>query len=62
VKIEITVAQDVPLPLKQTLARCGFAVEPCGSGFRLRVGQTWLGFDQVIVRILPRDSSPKGDD
>ncbi len=61
-RIEITVASNVPLCLKETLTRCGFTVERCGSGYSLRIGQTRLGFDQVIVRFLPKESSPKVDD
>jgi hypothetical protein len=62
VRIEITIATSVPHYLKETLRRCGFTVERSGAGFGLRIGQTRLGFDEVIVRILPRESAPKDDD
>jgi hypothetical protein len=60
-RIEIIIASRVPLYLKETLRRCGFTVERSGSGFGLRIGQTWLGLDEVIVQTFSRESS-KDDD
>ena len=61
-RIYIAIAPSVPRWLVETLGRCGFTVERCGSGYSLRIGQTRLGFEQVTVRILAGDSSQQDDD
>jgi hypothetical protein len=61
-RVEIIIASSVPRDLKETLRRCGFTVERCGSGFGLTIGQTWLGIEEVIVRIFPGEPLPKDGD
>ena len=61
-RIEIIIASKVPFHLKETLRRCGFTVERSGSDFSLRIGQTWLGLDEVTVRIVVEEPQPRDNE
>ena len=58
-RIDILIAPKVPLYLRETLRRCGFTVWRIGSDFGMRIGQTWLGCDEVIVRIIFEEPQPR---
>jgi hypothetical protein len=58
-RIEIILAPTVPLHLRETLQRCGFVLVRSGSTYGLKIGQTWVGFDEAIVRIVREEPLPK---